>query len=347
VTAPTIPDPEEAAPNPLLIAQALKQPPQPTDLPKSPSSQPGPVTARLPAATPAAAVAEMVPAALGRQDSLGPLLVSLASLVARGPGLTDAVARAVVALLAQRLVVNRAPDAEALRTAIARSGSFLESTLLGGGGATGDTKAALGSLKAALAQWLGSTPPAAPAKSRVDPPLRDGPLRAIPSEAPALPEAPRDLARALHGQADAAFSRIKLLQAASLPDTAAAARNDPQPVRLELPLLIGHELAMVQMQIGRDGSRRDGGRKRGWLVRFAMTVSGTGEVGAEIGLFGGTVNVALWAAEPETASRLKAMLPNLALALEAAGLAPGTVRLRRGAPIAQAPRQGQVVDAVS
>jgi hypothetical protein len=166
-------------------------------------------------------------------------------------------------------------------------------------------------------------------------------------EQPPLPDGPRDIARALHGQADAAISRVKLGQLAALPDTPNAPKPGQPELRMELPFLVGHELVMAQLQIARDGRRHEISRKRGWTMRFAMNFSQTGEVGAEIGLLGKSVNVALWAAEPETAEALNAALPELARSLEALGLDPGAVRLRSSVPEAPKIASGHFVDAMT
>jgi hypothetical protein len=162
-----------------------------------------------------------------------------------------------------------------------------------------------------------------------------------------LPDAPRELGRLLHAQADAALARVKLLQIASLPDAGSVARGDPPPVRVELPIVVGQQLTMVHLQIEREGAKRQGARTRGWTMRLAMNLAGTGEVGADVGLPGRTVNVALWAAEPDTAEHLNTMLPELTVALEAAGLVPGSIRCRSGLAGAAAGPQGQLLDAVS
>ena len=119
------------------------------------------------------------------------------------------------------------------------------------------------------------------------------------------------------------------MQLASLPD-ADPTRPSTPALRMELPFLIGHELVMAQLQISRDGARREVERKRGWTMRFALNFSATGEVGAEVGLLGKAVNVALWAVEPETAEALNEALPELAAALAAIGLDPGAMRITAG-----------------
>jgi hypothetical protein len=285
---------------------------------------------------------------MARQNSLAPLLTTLAAVVTRPGLLPEPVLRAATQILAQRVAIpDTGPSARTLESAIAKSGVFLEATLAKGTPPAGDLKTGLLALRSALATWLGGEPaPVAPAR-QVAPPIKGIPPRAeTPPPAPPLPDAPREAARALHSHTDAALSRVKLMQLASLPDADPARAATPE-LRLEVPFVIGSEVVLAQFQILRDGGRRQAERKRGWTMRFAMNFSGTGEVGAEIGLLGKAVNVALWAAEAETAERLTAALPELSQALTALGLDPGAIRIRNVAPEPAIPRKGHFVDNLS
>jgi hypothetical protein len=75
-----------------------------------------------------------------------------------------------------------------------------------------------------------------------------------------------------------------------------------------------------------------------------MNFAATGEVGAEIALLGHAANIAIWAADPETATALDAMLPELAAAIQRHGLELGTLRVRRGAPQPARPAPGRLLD---
>lgn len=344
---------EAAAASPLLVAQAAPRPVATTaDLPRATTPAPTPALPLVPSqgpATPAQALAQMVPVAIAKQNSLAPLLQSLAALVSRPSALPEPIVRAALSVLAQRIAVPAGKLApETLKSAIRQSGVFLETGLAQGTPTATDTKSALLALRGALEKWLGGAPATVPAGDRPSPPVR-GQLPRAAAVAPvplAVPETPREAARLLHSQTDAAVSRVKLGQLASLPetDTSRPAANE---LRVELPFLIGSELVMAQIQISRDSARREVERKRGWTMRFAMNFSGTGEVGADVGLLGKGVNVTLWAAEPETAEALSAALPELSGSLEALGLLPGAVRVRRGVPDAGPVRSGQLLDSVS
>jgi hypothetical protein len=349
--AAVAPSPEPQSANPLLVAQGAPRP-QATmaDLPKSlPQAAPQPATQAVPPqpSTPQAALAQMVPEALARQNSLAPLLASLASIAVRSSPLPEPVVRAALQMLAQRIAMPAGgPTADILKAAIAKSGVYLEASLAKSAPPAGDLKAGLVALKGALATFLGGNPAPVTALHQAAPPLRGMPPRAEPIDLPPLPDAPRELARALHGQTDADLSRVKLMQFASLPD-ADPLRGPGPELRTELPFLIGSELVMAQFQIFRDGRRGKTEGKRGWTMRFAMNFSGTGEVGAEIGLLGRSVTVALWAAEPEIAERLAATLPELSQGLVALGLEAGAVRIRNAPPEPAKPASGHYLDSVS
>jgi hypothetical protein len=282
----------------------------------------------------------MVPEALARQNSIAPLLTALATIVAKPGALPEPVLRAALQVLGQRVQLPPSgPTAPQIEAAIAKSGVYLEAALARGA-PVADLKSGLAALKGALATWFGGNP--APAQ-QVAPPLRGMPPRAEPLDPPLLPDAPRDAARVLHSQADAALSRVKLMQFASLPDADPVRAATPE-LRTEVPFLLGQQLVVAQFQVTRDGARHKSEGKRGWTMRFAMHLPSAGEIGAEIGLLGRSVNVALWAADAQTSERLEAALPELAPALVALGLEPGAVRVRPLPPEAPKPASGQYVD---
>ncbi|HOV03917.1 MAG TPA: hypothetical protein PLG99_05870, partial [Kaistiaceae bacterium] len=94
---------------------------------------------------------------VARQGSMAALYADLSALVAgRGQRLPEPVMRAAAALLGFRLDSAEAPSGEALKSALARSGVFLEARLADGKApAQGDLKASLGTLKSALLTFLG------------------------------------------------------------------------------------------------------------------------------------------------------------------------------------------------
>ncbi len=348
--APTVlasPLPEPEAPNPLLIAQAASRPAfgaVESGRPWASVTGSAQMQGQPAAATPAAALAHMVPEAMGRQNSLAPLLASLAALVGRPAAVPEPVLRAAMQLLSQRVPVSAVgPTAETLEGALAKSGVYLEAGLARGTPAP-DIKSALVALKVAAATWLGGNPAPVTGTQQPAPPLRGLPPRAEAPELPPLPEGAREAVRAIHSQADAALSRVKLMQLASLPDMADPARAAAPELRMEVPFVFGQQLVMAQFQVFRDREHQRSDGKRGWTMRFAMNFAEGGEVGAEVGLLGKSVNVALWAADPETAADLEAALPELTPALAALGLEPGAVRIRSAPAEQPKPVSGHVVD---
>ena len=351
-------EPEGEALNPLLLAQAAARPqaslaelPRVVLLQTPPPPPAAPPATGLPQMpqTPQGAVAHMVPEALARQDSIGPLLRTLAAVLQAPVALPEPIVRAALGLLAQRVAV---PDgkvsANDLEQAVARSGVGLEASLARGQPAPNDAKAGVTALREMVAKWVGDGKPAAPPHDPAPPPLKGLPIRApLAADLPALPDSGREIGKLLHTQADASVSRIKLMQVASLPDGGDPKLPAPPTLRVEVPFLIGHELVMAQIQIAREGRRREAEQRRGWTMRFALNFSATGEVGAEVGLLGKAVNVSLWAAEPKTAEVLAEGLPELQRALEAIGLDSGPIRMRHGPPEAERPTSGHLLDSVS
>ena len=267
-------------------------------------------------------------------------------VVANPAGLPEPVMRAARQVLAQQTVITDKLTGEQLQQAVAKSGVFLEAALAKGQPVPTDAKAALLALKAAISSFLGTTPASTAPLEHAPPPVRGALPRVAGFDMPVLPDAPRDVAHLLHNHADGALARIKLLQLASLPD-ADGVRPAPPELRVELPFLVGSELVMAQLQVMQDGGRRQANGKRGWTMRFALNSAATGEVGAEIGLLGSDVNVALWAADPAMAAELAATLPELEQSLAGLGLNPGAIRCRGSVPPSAAQQSGQFMDSLS
>lgn len=286
--------------------------------------------------------------AAARQDSVLPLLQNLAALSARATALPAPVAEAATRLLALRMPLDRgAPGADTLRQAVTRAGVL---SAPAGAGATPNVKSALLQLRAGLLTMLGDGEIAAvaPVARRAAPPMRNALPRGLKGDAPSLPDTatPRDAARTLLHQTDSALSRLKLTQLASQPADARAGAPVMPDLTVEIPMMLGHELALAQLQIQRDGKSKAKPGERGWRLRFAVNFSMVGEVGAQVSLLAQATSVVLWAAEDATAAALEDMLPELGAALAARGLEVGSVRLRRGAPTDPVPASGQLMDTV-
>ncbi|MGI9383739.1 MAG: flagellar hook-length control protein FliK [Methyloligellaceae bacterium] len=302
-----------------------------------------------------AAAAEMMQAALGRQDSMEALFASLAHLDGKLAALPKGVEPASLQALAAILNLNgRSPTGQGLKTAVQRSGLFLEAMLAKGGPAAslqGDLKAALLSLSRALKPWANGKPVVSgPRNPRPPPPRRDGLPRGQRSDRPVLPDAssPREAGRALGAQVEAALARLRLSQLASLPQISGqpggGAEAQPGEWTFELPLLFGEELGMAQFRIRRDGGGDGPDAGRAWQMHFAVDFDATGGVHAKVVLRQDTIAVTLWAEREGTAETLSNMLPELGAALESRGLRVGGLACRHGAPEEPARPVGAFMD---
>ncbi|HEV7717391.1 MAG TPA: flagellar hook-length control protein FliK [Arsenicitalea sp.] len=332
-----------------------------------PTAAPRPLPVAMPQQTPAAPkssapalsplLAQTARADVAQQDSTAPLIARLLTLPDAAAQLPRPVLQAAQAVLATPIDLEAGPPSgDMLKRATLRSGVFFENALQGGTPVTpqqGDVKASLLQLRSAIMAWLGpeaAVPPVQPNR-RPAPPLRGAPPRSETTDlrAPADASPPKDVARQLLNQTDAAISRVRLFQLASLPDAApAAARaNAPAEWNVELPLLLGRELCMAQFQVSRDGKSQRPDQKRGWQMRFSMNFSALGQVGAQISLNGSAANVMLWADRPETSEAINQMLPELAPALAAKGLSPEGIFCRTGSPRQPMRPVGKFVDSLS
>lgn len=303
------------------------------------------------AASPQAAVTQMVQQALPRQDSVVALTTALTQVVAR-VALPEPVMKAVQQVLGQRLSLDGGgPDGAALQKAVRNSGIFQEAMLANGQAraAGGDMKTALLGLQRELGAWLGDQAGVEQVRA-IPPPLRGMVPRARVENMSLgdLPEDAQAAGKVLLERTEAALSRLRLHQNASLPEP--AARHEAQ-WSLDLPVMVSGQQSLLHMQIhrDRDGDGPEQNEDRGWQVRFAINLSDMGEVGAQISLRGNATGVLLWADREETAALLNAGIGLLRQDLEALSLAPGAIVVRAGAPSAAVPptqSAGHIVDAV-
>ncbi|WP_375597305.1 flagellar hook-length control protein FliK [Devosia sp. Naph2] len=267
--------------------------------------------------------------------------------------LPEPVAKAAQQVLAGRVALDgQQVTGAALKLAVQKSGIFQEAMLAAGQGAqaAGDAKSALLGLRQSLGAWLGQQAPVAQVAS-VAPPLRGLLPRARAGDGgtPSLPDDVLEAGKILLERTDAALSRLRLHQSASIPEPHAS-RQDAQ-WSLDLPVVVAGQQHLLQMQIHKDpeseGDRPEG---RGWQIRFAINLSDAGEIGAQISLRANTAGVLLWADRAETAAMLAEDAEGLKEALSGVGLTPGAVVIRTGAPMPapkmlQAQPYGQNLDA--
>ncbi|UJW86261.1 flagellar hook-length control protein FliK [Devosia sp. SL43] len=300
------------------------------------------------AATPQAALAQMVQAALPRQDSVTSLTQALTSIAGKLV-LPEPVVRVAQQVLAGRVPIDSDTfDAASLQKAVLRSGIFQEASLAKGGTPLltpqADMKASLLALRQTLTTWLGQQAPLTPA-AQIPPPIRGHVPRARLSDAPPIDPrvAPEEVGKQLLERTEAALSRVRLHQGASLPDPVAKTAD----WSMDVPVLVGQHQTLLQMQIHRDEHNgSEAAAERGWQMRFAINLPGMGEVGAQVSLRGGNTGVMLWAAERGTSEALEADAAALRDTLAAVGLKPGAVIVRHGEPPAPPPApSGHFVDA--
>ncbi len=300
--------------------------------------------------TPQAALTQMVQQALARQDSVVGLTTALTQVVAR-VAFPEPVMKAAQQVLGQTLSLdNGGPTAAALQKAIRGSGIFQEAMLAGGlvKAAGADMKSALLGLQRQLGAWLGDQAPVEQVRT-IPPPLRGMTPRARLDTMPLgdLPDDPQSAGKMLLERTEAALSRLRLHQNASLPEP--VSRHEAQ-WSLDLPVVFGGQQSLLHIQIHRD---RDCGpeqsEERGWQVRFAINLADLGEVGAQISLRGTATGVLLWAERDETSSVLADNIATLRHELEGLGLNPGAIVVRAGPPSQTSGAvalSGHIVDAV-
>jgi len=312
------------------------------------------IAAAAPSAAPASpqvALTQMVQQALVRQDSVIGLTMALTNVIGR-VAMPEPVVKAAQQVLAQRMSMDDGgPSPAGLKNAVRNSGIFQEAMLGAGLGkaAGGDMKTALLGLQRQLGAWLGDQAPIEQVRS-IPPPMRGMVPRARGETLPLsdLPDDAEMAGKILLERTDAALSRLRLHQNASLPEP--TARQEAQ-WNLDLPVMLGGQQSLLQMQIHRD---REGdaeqNEERGWQVRFAIHLSDMGEVGAQISLRGASVGVLLWAEREETATALAEGVAALRQDLDGLKLMTGSIVVRTGAPQAPAgavaAASGNIVDAM-
>ncbi len=230
--------------------------------------------------------------------------------------------------------------------------ALVNASLQGGGKA--DLKSTLFLLRAVLSGFLGDEAdlPQPPRAGTPPPPPRAGgqPQGQQPAQS-GLPDdaGPKQTARMLLSDTEAALSRIRLSQIASQPSgqsggtEASGAHGRPGQAAhwtFEIPLTVSAGTAMAQFQIFRDeeggGSGYDQPEAAGWRLHFALDLSETGAVESLVALGGQGTTVTLWAQRPDVAAALREGADELSGVLELAGIDVASVRIRHGLPAGSA-----------
>jgi hypothetical protein len=317
-----------------------------------------------------AAVTAMVRDAVAKQTGLAPLMADVEAALTR-PDLPQPVRAAAIELLSLRMPTSAPVTAPAIKAAVINSGiagdpATLQPAQPGGN----DLKLALQTLKNALTNWIASeegvdpkavalrpaiplaAPLQLPARAALPPPHRLAQTVPQPPLPASLPEdlSAREAAQHLLSKADGALARQTLLQIASLPDEANAARPEQSAPRLtlDIPLLTPQGTGVAQLRIEREASKRKGPDIRPlWRANFSIDLEPIGPVHASIALFGERAAVTLYAERDDSAELLREGLPLLEAGLNDAALEAGELLCRSGAPSAPRSAPGLFVDQAS
>ncbi|GAB4516465.1 MAG: hypothetical protein Tsb0019_15860 [Roseibium sp.] len=281
---------------------------------------------------------------------------SLASAQSAGKvSLPDPVVRAMQQILGLRLNVSGPPTAASLQDAVRLSGQFREAQLALPGTGTGatasaDLKSALLSFRSLL-QNLGALPEIVRPAGQPPVPSRHGsPQGQAPQGAGGYwtGAAPQNL-QSLLKETDKSLARLRITQLTNTglaQDSGPQTASRPMDLVVELPLALGQETAVLQMQIGQDGAGKgeDVDGEPGWRLRFALDLTATGPLEAAVSLRGGGTYASLWIDRRETFDSLSAVRETMEASFADAGLDLRELRLIRGLPPRTAAHYGAKID---
>jgi len=321
----------------------------------------GPPVAQQDAAVkpgPAAQIAGALQKPLAEQQAgLASLFAQIGSLTgaqgAANVALPESVVKAMQQILGLRLNLSGSSNAGDLQQAVRQSGQFREAQLAlpgAGSGGTQDLKSALLSFKSLLQQLGARSEIVRPAGQPSAPSRHSAPQGQAPQSSSGYwaGAAPQNL-QALLKETDAALARLRLTQLSNTGlarDGAPQATSKPMELVLELPLALGQETAVMQMQIGRDGagSQSEAESESAWRLRFALDLTATGPLEAAISLRGGGTYASLWVDRKETYDSLNGVRETMEAAFADAGLDLQELRLIRGLPPKTAAYYGSTID---
>lgn len=245
--------------------------------------------------------------------------------------------------------------AQNLQKAVLQSGQFREASLLRPGSdmprAQTDLKSALLSFRGLLQRFGAEAQIVKPAQQPSVPSKKGGPQGQAQHAArgASAGSAPKVL-QSLLQDTDAALARMRLTQLVNSglagDDGPQTTSSRPMDVVLELPLALGQETAVMQMQVGRDGGGSDGDEdgEPAWRLRFALDLTATGPLEAAISLRGGGTYVSLWVDRKDTLEALKGVSETMEAAFAHAGLDLQELRFIRGLPPRTAAKYGALID---
>jgi hypothetical protein len=230
-------------------------------------------------------------------------------------------------------------DADKLAATIARSGTQLEANL-GNGSASaplstrGDLKALLLNLRQVLNASVVRSASAHVTSfdAAGAPPTSEGTLKAL-SSAPAtlsVIDAPDRQITELARQTEGALARLTSLQAQGAAG---------MPLIVEIPVRYEDRADFVRMKFEREQSSRTAGTEPGFSVELALDLGIAGELFARVTLAHERVSVQLRAESPALVETLQRHTPELASALNAAGIAVENIICSHGMPAARSERR--------
>ncbi|MGV2975214.1 flagellar hook-length control protein FliK [Roseibium alexandrii] len=294
-----------------------------------------------------------------QQASLGNLFAQVGSLMsAQAAGkasVPDAVQKAMQQILGLRLNSGQPMTGKSLQQAVRLSGQGGEGRLPLPTGAqqspVPDLKTALLAFRGLL-QSLGAEPAVRfPARQPAPASRSSGPQGQAPQTSSGFwaGSAPQNL-QSLLQETDAALARMRLTQLTNAglagDDGPQATAAKPMDSVLELPLALGQDTAVMQMQIGRDGGGNsvDEDEEPAWRLRFALDLTATGPLEAAVSLRGGGTYISLWVDRKETLDLLSGLQETMEAAFADAGLDLQELRFIRGLPPKTAAKYGALIN---
>ncbi len=311
----------------------------------------------------AEAAGKLLPGLESQQASVAGVFAQIGALSAAASvgkiALPEPVKQVMQQLFGLRLGGSGSVTGKDVAQAVKTSGLFRENTLTQGAKPQGaDLKSLLGQLRGLL-DGLGIK--GQPVKPFMQPPVPSlhqapkGQRSAGGSTSTIAADDgvdPKTLLTKLMQDTDSALSRIRLSQMVSRGlggddgQGTQVSHGKGMDVVMDLPLAVGQETAVLQMQIGRDPEHDGGenGEEQAWRLRFGLDLTATGPLEAAVSLRGGDTFVSLWLEREEMHRTLGEQRETIEAAFADAGLDLQELRFIRGLPIRSKPLPGARVD---
>lgn len=178
-----------------------------------------------------------------------------------------------------------------------------------------------------MPEEAGDPAPAPEAADPAPPPLLRLPLQPQPRLPMTLAADAPSLVAGMLKHAEAALSRIEIMQLEAHPSVS------PQACMLEVPVRDGDGFDVLQVRIEQDAEAAQAAAEPNWTLGFTLDPPNLGAVHGQIRLHGAQVNVDLWAKNEAGAAALEEQASVLSRLLEGSGLQLVQLRVRRGTPL--------------